>query len=219
MILALLLLLLGLQLYMLHGWRSTGEVVHQHELDEKQRSAQSLEKHAISLSRFNLSSSWAADQLDPMRRHGMSAADRSRHDLCLGWFHAHGIIVDVSWGSLPAEHRAEFDRANCSQIISEFTVANFCSKHPELYDRVWPTLDEQRATPQPDSPLTHADVIAVAVSFSTRGIVVKMTIVVEMALFTAVLPSLVDTVEPGFEYWLYLGQCIAAERRRLAVRM
>lgn len=186
---------------------SVGDVVHHHDLGEKKHSAQYLEKHATLYSRLrlNFSNSWAADQLDPLRHHGMSAADQTRRDLCLGWFHKHDVLVEAGWGTLPKEHHAEFDKQGCSEIISEFQVANFIVNNTQLYDRVW-AVDPKRSIPRPDAPLTLKDTIAIIVSMTTRGIEIKKSIIEELVLFKTLLPSLVDTVEPGFEYWFYLGQ-------------
>ena len=95
--------------------------------------------------------------------------------------------------------------------MSEVETATFIREHADMYDRVWPPRsDVARSIPLPSPPLSHADVIAVVVTLTTRSTAIHRRIVEEHVLFNTVLPSLRNTLETGFEYWFYLGQFTAA---------
>ena len=52
----------------------------------------------------------------------------------------------------------------------------------------------------PTAPSTHEDVIAVVAAMTTRGLEVH-NVTRDLAIFRNLLPSLLQTVESGFEYW------------------
>ena len=150
---------------------------------------------------LNISSSWAADQLRPDRHHDISDAEKERRRQCLAWVEEYGIKVDVTWGTTPPAEQVKFDAMQCSDVVSADKTARFIMDYPEKYNRVLPVSpNRQKVRAEPGM---EDKVIATVVCMTTRSL--KISKPEDLALFKDLLPSFVKTVEPGFEYWFYLG--------------
>jgi hypothetical protein len=181
------------------------DIIHAHENGEHAHSSDFLSAHRTLYSalRLNFSLQWAHDQLNPLVHHSLSVADQDRMHTCMEWWHTYHVEIEVGWGGLPKELYAAFDELGCSEVISLHQTARFIQNHTHLYDRVW-AVDPNRDIPVPTAPNTYAQVIAIVVAITTRGLKPKK-IVDDLVLFKSLFPSLLDTIEPGFEYWFYLG--------------
>jgi len=117
------------------------------------------------------------------------------------WMRKYNVIVDLSWGTMPENLQREFDKMHCSDVSSLQLLAEYIRAHPEQYNSVVPVPeDRQRISAEPGM---EDKVIAIIASLTTRGVNVAQP--EDLSLFKHMLPSLVNTAEPGFEYWFYLG--------------
>ena len=111
---------------------------------------------------------------------------------------ARGIVPGSSWGEASEDERLVWRRSNCDGLLVIEDYRAFLAQHPELYDPV--VVPPERVSPGNRS--TAHDVIAVCVSTTSRHL--ELESIEDMTLFKSLLPSIGDTVEAGFEYWVYL---------------
>ena len=150
---------------------------------------------------LNISASWSEDILSPSYVDRLSAEQQKRHRRCEELQAQGEVIPDQSWGHLPQNLHAEFDSLECSNLVSLKHVATYVRDNPDLYNRVW-WVDPNRQVVKPE-PGMEDKVIAVIVAMTTRGVTINK--LDDLALFKSLLPSYARTLDPGFEYWFYLG--------------
>ena len=149
----------------------------------------------------NISLSWALDVVKPERHHALPESEKARHNQCMDWLHTHNVKVDAGWGTLPQSLHAKFDELKCSDVISLEVTAKYILEHPELYAKPWPVPADRQVVKA--EPGFEDKVIATIVCITTRSLTIRQP--EDLALFKDLLPSFVRTVEPGFEYWIYIG--------------
>ena len=149
----------------------------------------------------NISAAWADDVLRPERHHALSAEEKERHRQCMDWVNTHNVKVDAGWGTLPPALYGRFDELRCSDIASLEKTAQYIQAHKDMYDHVLPVPeDRQRVKAEPGM---EDKVIATIVCMTTRSLTINRP--EDLALFKNLLPTFASTVEPGFEYWFYIG--------------
>lgn len=150
---------------------------------------------------LNISVSWAEDVLSPARYASLSPDEKHREDECDALQAIGHVAPDEHWGTLPQELHGKFDSLRCSDVVSMKAAAEYVRSHADLYNRVW-AVPEDRQRVIPEAGMEDR-VIAVVIPMTTRS--VKVNQLNDLALFRNLFPSLVKTVEPGFEYWIYVG--------------
>lgn len=150
---------------------------------------------------LNISATWADDVLRPERHHALSDDEKERHRQCMEWVNTHNIKVDAGWGTMPPALYSRFNDLRCSDIASLEKTARYIQEHKDDYDHMMPVPeDRQRVQAEPGM---EDKVIATVVCMTTRSL--RINGPEDLALFKNLLPTFVNTVDPGFEYWFYIG--------------
>jgi len=151
--------------------------------------------------RLTLSQSWAEDMLNPERHHAMSKEQKGVLAQCIDWQTKYDVKPGSSWGSMPVDLQDEWKTKRCDDVTSVRVTAKFIQENIEAYNKVWP-VPEDRIIPKAEKGMEDK-VIAIIAAITTRTI--KMKRLEDLTLFNTLLPSFVRTIDPGFEYWFYLG--------------
>ena len=151
---------------------------------------------------LGISATWAEDTLSPQHYHKLPEDQKKRYDKCDEYQKIGHVVPDESWGNLPRHFHGPFDELLCSDVVSLKETANYIKQNPQLYDHVWAVPeDRQRVKAEPGF---ENKVIAIIVAMTTRTITIN-NFETDLALFKDLFPSFTRTLDPGFEYWFYLG--------------
>ena len=110
----------------------------------------------------------------------------------------HSVVPGSSWGSLSDDEKRWWKLSNCDALLVIKDYRSWLQQHPELYAPVQVPPDR----PSPGNRSGTDDVIAICISTTSRHL--KVEDIEDMTLFKSLLPSIGDTVEAGYEYWIYL---------------
>ena len=117
---------------------------------------------------------------------------------CQRWQREWEIDPGKSWGKATAEQAGQWHQADCDGIIGLASYRKYIAEHPELALPV--AVPADRVAPANKS--TGLPLVAICVCTTTRGL--HISELSELALFKSLLPSIAETVESGYEYWVYL---------------
>ena len=109
------------------------------------------------------------------------------------------IVPGSSWGAADSDQRLWWRRSSCDALLVIREYRAWLDQHPELDGPVM--VSPTRVSPGNRTSAT-LDVIAICISTTSRHL--QLQDIEDMTLFKSLLPSIGDTVEEGFEYWVYL---------------
>lgn len=174
---------------------------HHHDIDDLHDAKDLTVANWLKEVRPSISISWAEDMSNPTRHHSLEASEKSRYEVCTHLHTTYGVVMHETWGTLDHANQQKWKQLDCDDIASAALTSKYVLDHKEDYMYRVPTPStKERPKPIPSSELP---IIAICISITTRGLTIRS--VEDLVLFKTLIPSMVRTIEPGFEYWLYLG--------------
>ena len=110
----------------------------------------------------------------------------------------YGIESGKTWGTATPDIRKQWSADDCDTYLALHSYKDYIVAHPELFQPIVVAADRKPPAPkQSTNPL-----ISVCICTTTRGLTIKS--LDELTLFKQLLPSIAETAEEGYEYWVYL---------------
>ena len=121
-----------------------------------------------------------------------------------------GVRPGVTWGTLSLYQRRQWDKLRCNEFDPKVIAMNKLQQvwlaDPQAYYKLIQEAVDGRAAAErmPQPPASEArTTIAIGVSTVTRGM--KVRSFEQLALFRYLLPSMLGTVDDGFQYRMYIA--------------
>ena len=110
----------------------------------------------------------------------------------------YGIESGKTWGTATAEVRSQWGEQDCDTFLALHSYGEYIIAHPELFTPI--VVPEDRTPPAPRQ--SNSPLISVCICTTTRGL--KIGKLEDLTLFKQLMPSIAETAEEGYEYWVYL---------------
>lgn len=134
-------------------------------------------------------------------RQSRQAVQDAATALCQEMIDTYHIQIGVNWGDITNNKTMQdlWAARDCDTWLALANYPNYLKAHPELLS---PISVSKHRQPPPPPDTQDLPSIAICVCTTTRG--VRVDDLTDLSLFNSLMPSILNTTEPGYEYWIYV---------------
>ena len=171
--------------------------IHDHESEH----THSEDDHAGHVHVFDTAHKHVHEQLTPAQQERKARQEAEQKEMaikCKALGAQYGIESGKSWGSAPDDVRRQWGADDCDTALALHSYEDYVAAHPELFAPIVVPADRK----PPAARASTLPLISVCICTTTRGLKIKS--IDELTLFKQLMPSIAETAESGYEYFVYL---------------